>query len=74
MVAGASRIKFKDYLFGTALGMTPGILTITVFADRLIVTLRDPYWGNIAILLIMIIVFSIAIWWAKKRITRDKVN
>ncbi|MGD8643649.1 MAG: VTT domain-containing protein, partial [Chromatiales bacterium] len=33
LVAGASHIRFRDYLLGTALGMAPGIAGITLFAD-----------------------------------------
>ncbi|MFO7911009.1 MAG: VTT domain-containing protein, partial [Desulfotignum sp.] len=36
LIAGASHIQHKDYLLGTAAGMLPGILAITIFADRLL--------------------------------------
>jgi phospholipase D1/2 len=72
LVAGASRIRFRDYVAGTALGMAPGILAISVFADRLIHTVKDPEWGNIALTVGLAIVLGIGIWWAKKRISREK--
>jgi len=42
LVAGASHIRLRDFLLGTLLGMTPGILAVTVFSDRLLAALRDP--------------------------------
>jgi uncharacterized membrane protein YdjX (TVP38/TMEM64 family) len=32
---GLTRIRFPDYLFGSALGMLPGVFLITAFADEL---------------------------------------
>ncbi|MCF8143572.1 MAG: VTT domain-containing protein [Deltaproteobacteria bacterium] len=74
LVAGASGIRFRDYVAGTALGMAPGILAISVFADRLIHTVKDPEWGNIALTVGLAIILGIGIWWAKKRISREKGN
>ena len=42
LVAGAIRIRFLPYIFGTAFGMLPGTLAATVFGDQLEVALRDP--------------------------------
>ncbi len=42
LVAGASHIGFREFAAGTLLGMTPGILAVTVFSDRLMALLRDP--------------------------------
>jgi uncharacterized membrane protein YdjX (TVP38/TMEM64 family) len=33
--AGLTRIRFLDYLFGSALGMLPGMFIITAFVDEL---------------------------------------
>jgi len=32
LVAGVTRIRFRDYLLGTALGMAPGIFVITLLS------------------------------------------
>jgi phosphatidylserine/phosphatidylglycerophosphate/cardiolipin synthase-like enzyme/membrane protein DedA with SNARE-associated domain len=42
LVAGATHLRARDFLLGTALGMTPGILAVTVFSDRLAVALWHP--------------------------------
>ena len=50
MVAGASHIRFRDFVLGTILGMAPGIATITLFERQLEAAIRDPGMGSIAIL------------------------
>ncbi len=42
VVAGAIRIKAWQFLLGTFLGMLPGVLGATVFADQLEAALEDP--------------------------------
>lgn len=74
LVAGASHIRFKDYLLGTALGMAPGILAVSVFADRLVLAVKDPGWGNIALTAGLAVVLGMGTWWAKKRISREQVE
>jgi phosphatidylserine/phosphatidylglycerophosphate/cardiolipin synthase-like enzyme/uncharacterized membrane protein YdjX (TVP38/TMEM64 family) len=55
VVAGAARVKFSDFMIGTALGMLPGTLTSTVFGNQLQVWLEDPsrinYWAIALVLL-----------------------
>lgn len=47
LVAGASRIRFRDFILGTLLGMAPGILAISFFAEGLLSAVRVPTAGNI---------------------------
>jgi phospholipase D1/2 len=68
MVAGASHIKLKDFLVGTALGMLPGILAITVFADRVAAAVRNPEWINIAVAGGIAIVLALGFWLTQKRL------
>jgi len=48
LFAGASRIRFRDYLMGTAVGMLPGILSVSIFADRLLLVIRNPERKHVA--------------------------
>jgi uncharacterized membrane protein YdjX (TVP38/TMEM64 family) len=70
VVAGASRIKLRDFLLGTAIGMAPGILAIMLFTDRLLNAVRDPQWGNIALAAAAALILGIGIWWIKRRLLR----
>ncbi|WP_077731228.1 VTT domain-containing protein [Methylocaldum sp. RMAD-M] len=50
LVAGASHIRFRDFLLGTIFGMVPGAMAITVFSDRLAAAVHHPSPINIALL------------------------
>ncbi len=58
VIAGAIRIKLRDFMIGTGLGMLPGTLAATVFGDQLEAGLRDPvqvnYWliGGVVLALV----------------------
>lgn len=59
LIAGASHIKLRDFMMGTLLGMTPGILGITLLTNRVEATLRSPDWKTIATLVVVaLVVFS----------------
>jgi phospholipase D1/2 len=42
VLAGALQIRFRDYLIGTILGMTPGIVITVTFAHHLAEAVRNP--------------------------------
>ena len=48
LVAGASHIRFRDLWLGTFLGMAPGALALSFFADGMVGVLRAPNVRTIA--------------------------
>ena len=46
LVMGAVRIKLADFVFGTMLGMLPGMLAATILSDQLAAALEDPAGVN----------------------------
>ena len=48
LVAGASHIRFRDFFLGTLLGMAPGTLALSFFAEGLLTAVRLPTAGNLA--------------------------
>lgn len=50
LVAGASGLKVRDFVIGTALGVAPGILAMSVLGDRMLSVLRNPSMVNIVVL------------------------
>ncbi|MDB5902485.1 MAG: rane protein [Betaproteobacteria bacterium] len=47
-VIGASHIRLRDFLLGTALGMAPGIAVTVIFVDRVHKAVTDPGFGSFA--------------------------
>jgi phospholipase D1/2 len=50
LVAGASHIRFRDFILGTLLGMLPGILLTVTFAHNLAQAVQRPSAGTLAVL------------------------
>lgn len=46
MVAGASHIRLRDFLIGTFIGMTPGIVMIVLVTNQLVEAVRRPGWAT----------------------------
>jgi uncharacterized membrane protein YdjX (TVP38/TMEM64 family) len=64
IVAGAIRIDAWRYLVGTALGMLPGTLAATVFANELEALLADPgsvRWGLLAALAVLLVAVALVL-------------
>ncbi|MEJ2725869.1 MAG: VTT domain-containing protein, partial [Deltaproteobacteria bacterium] len=53
LVAGASHIRFRDFVLGTVLGMAPGITAIAIFEHQLEAVFREPGAMSIAILAVL---------------------
>jgi phospholipase D1/2 len=58
IVAGATHIRLRDFLAGTVLGMTPGILAVTVFSDRILAALYTPSLSTLAWLSVVIVLIG----------------
>ncbi|HDQ41293.1 MAG TPA: hypothetical protein ENN39_09740 [Desulfonatronum sp.] len=69
LVAGASHIRFFDYVLGTLLGMAPGILAVTFFTDRLLAFLNHPDLVNILAMVGAVVFLTLATRWLKRRLT-----
>jgi uncharacterized membrane protein YdjX (TVP38/TMEM64 family) len=54
LVAGASRIRWRDFLIGTALGLLPGLVLTSAFVDRAIAAVVSPSPQTLATLVIVV--------------------
>jgi phospholipase D1/2 len=69
IVAGASHIRWSDFLLGTVIGLLPGIVTMTFFVDRAIAAVREPGTGTFALLGVALALI-VALVWALRRLLR----
>ena len=60
VVAGAIRVKLRDFMLATAFGMLPGTLAAAVFGDHLEVALRDPSEVNLWLVAAVLMALGIA--------------
>jgi phospholipase D1/2 len=52
LAAGASGIRFVDFLVGTLIGMLPGLVLMSVMGDRIVRILAEPSASDIVILVL----------------------
>jgi uncharacterized membrane protein YdjX (TVP38/TMEM64 family) len=62
MVAGASHIRLRDLVLGTAIGMTPGMLAMMVFVDQITEALRAPTPLTFALLGGTVLLIAVGAW------------
>ncbi|MFP5349204.1 MAG: VTT domain-containing protein, partial [Gammaproteobacteria bacterium] len=71
LVAGASHIRFRDFIIGTVLGLLPGVIAINFFVDRVGATFQNPGIGSaLALVAVVLLIAAGAIWlrrWATRR-------
>lgn len=71
LIAGASRIRFRDYIAGTALTMVPGTVAMTLGARGVAGAVRDPSPVNVTLALALLIgIFGggrFVVGWARRR-------
>ena len=48
LAAGASQLGFRQFLFGSVLGLAPGIGAIILFSNTLRTAVTIPSWVNVA--------------------------
>ena len=67
IVSGAVRIKLRDYVLGTMLGMLPGTLATTVFAKQIEIALEHPerinYWIVALVIAVLVTLTLLARRW-----------
>ncbi len=50
IVAGASHIRWRDFLLGTVIGLVPGVTVASIFVDRVAAAIREPGTPTFALL------------------------
>lgn len=67
LISGASHISFKEYFFGTLIGISPAIIIMTLLENQLERTVRNPALENLLIIIVLAMVVLLAVLWSKKR-------
>jgi uncharacterized membrane protein YdjX (TVP38/TMEM64 family) len=70
VVAGASHIRWFDFLLGTLVGLLPGIVSMTFFVDRAIAALRHPGPKTFALLGVALAIVVALIWVLRRTLRR----
>jgi phospholipase D1/2 len=74
VVAGSSHVRFRDFLIGTLLGMAPGLVGLTVAADRVAAAVRSPSTTTIVVAATIVVVVAAALFMMRRWLTRVAVR
>jgi uncharacterized membrane protein YdjX (TVP38/TMEM64 family) len=71
LAAGAVQVPFRDFVLGTLLGMTPGVVGLTIMESQLEQTIESPSLTTLAVLagtvlLSLAAIFAFRRWFAGK--------
>jgi len=75
LLAGASELRLRDFLIGTILGMTPGIITMAALGSQIAELARNASWSNglwLGVIILLWIALCLAVqfvvtWWSGRR-------
>jgi len=67
LAAGASHIRFRDFIIGTAIGMTPWVIGTMIVTKQFSRAFADPTPGNIALLVLLAVLLVGAMIWVGRR-------
>lgn len=70
MVAGASHIRLRDLLLGTAIGITPGTLAMVLFVDQITAALRTPTPVTFVLLGLTVLLIAVGAWGLQRWLRR----
>ncbi len=74
MLAGALRVRLRDYVLGTFLGLLPGTVLISFFMDRLSAAWQSPSASSYAALAGCVALVIGVFWWVRKRLGGAKAH
>jgi uncharacterized membrane protein YdjX (TVP38/TMEM64 family) len=66
LAAGAARVRFRDFVLGTTIGMSPGVTGITLFETQLEQMIRDPSGVTLAVLAVILTLMLAGAAWLRR--------
>lgn len=70
LIAGASHIRFRHYLLGTAIGMAPGLVLVSFVVNRARASLEHPGWETVLALLAALVLLALLTFGARRWLER----
>jgi uncharacterized membrane protein YdjX (TVP38/TMEM64 family) len=71
LVAGALRVKLRDYVLGTALGLLPATVLISLFMTQLKDALENPGLGALLSVLVALLVVAVVFLLLRRKLRRQ---
>ena len=72
LALGASGIRLADFAIGSVVGMTPGLLLVSIMGDRLVAVITDPTVGEIGVLVLCVVAYFALVFAAQVLLSRRR--
>jgi uncharacterized membrane protein YdjX (TVP38/TMEM64 family) len=72
LALGASGIRLSDFAIGSVVGMTPGLLLLSIMGDRIVALIMDPTIGEVAVLVLCIAAYLALVFVAQALLSRRR--
>lgn len=72
LALGASGIRFADFAIGSVVGMTPGLLLVSIVGDRLVALVTEPTLGEVGVLVLCIVAYLALVFVAQVLLSRRR--
>ncbi|MFT3858052.1 MAG: VTT domain-containing protein [Aquabacterium sp.] len=70
LVLGAMRVKLRDFLLGSFIGLLPATIGLFLLMDRLTAVWRSPSTSTFAALAGCVLLLIVVFWWLRKRLAK----
>jgi uncharacterized membrane protein YdjX (TVP38/TMEM64 family) len=74
IMAGASEVRFRDFILATFVGMLPGLVLMTLFGDRLYSAIEDPRAESFIILAVVAAALVLVMAWLRRRFAKPDAS
>lgn len=68
VIAGAMRVRLRDFVLGTIAGLLPGTIMLAFFMERLKQAWQSPGWGTWLALSVCAVLIAVASWALRRRL------
>lgn len=72
LALGASGIRFADFVIGSIVGMTPGLVLISITGDQIVAVINEPTAGEIGLLALCIFAYLTLVFGAQLFLSRRR--
>jgi uncharacterized membrane protein YdjX (TVP38/TMEM64 family) len=72
LALGASGIRFADFAIGSVVGMTPGLLLVSIMGDRIVALITEPTVGEVGVLVLCVAVYLALAFVAQVLLSRHR--
>lgn len=66
LTAGALRVKLRDFVLGSFIGLLPGTVVISLFLEQLRAAWQKPDAGTYALVAVWAVLTVAALWWLRR--------